>query len=152
MIFKMYYPAILQVVHAVLRWKRIQLNPLHRYQSSRDLLIMTVNVLERMRIHHWSRMLQRCNNGMMRFRRVSHRPDMSMVINAIEDYSIEKLHQLFTNQEVIIMLVSDYDKYCEELSGSNDKIARTIANLIFTANEYSLYTNNTATGDSITIE
>ena len=45
MIFKVYYPAMLRVVHAMLRWKRIQLNPLHRYQSSRDLLIMTVNVL-----------------------------------------------------------------------------------------------------------
>ena len=82
---------------------------------------------------------------MLRFRRVPHRPDMPMVINALEDYSIEKLHQLFTNQEVIIMLVSDYNKYCEELSGSNDEIVRTIANLMFPANEYLLHKNSTAT-------
>ena len=33
LIFKIYYPGMLQVVQAVLRWKRIQLNPLHLVTS-----------------------------------------------------------------------------------------------------------------------
>ena len=50
------------------------------------------------------------------------------------------------------MLVLDYDKYCEKLNGSNGEIVRTIANLMFFTNEYLLYINSTATGDSIAME
>ena len=41
LIYKVYYPGTLKVIQMVLRWKCIQLNPLHRYQSSCDLAVMT---------------------------------------------------------------------------------------------------------------
>ena len=48
--YKVYYPGMIQLEHVVLRWKRIQINPLQRYQSSKDLATMTLKVLERTRI------------------------------------------------------------------------------------------------------
>ena len=143
---------MLQVVQAVLRWKIIQLNPLHRYQSSQDLVVMTVNVFEHMRIQHWSRMLQQCENDTLRVRRVSHLTDISIQIDSLEDYSIEELTKSFTDQEVIIMLVTDYENCCEKLCERNDEIFRTISNLMSVTNKYLLYTNSTATLDSIVME
>ena len=77
-IFNVFYPGMLQVVQAVLRWKRIQLNPLHRYQVSVDLCMMTYRVLESMRMKHWAKMLKRRDEDLIRTRVVQHPPDIKM--------------------------------------------------------------------------
>ena len=56
-VFMFFYPGFLQVVQAVLHWKRIKLNPLTRYQSSRDLVHVVHSVLEHMRVREWAQML-----------------------------------------------------------------------------------------------
>lgn len=89
---------------------------------------------------------------MLCVRRVPHISDLPMQIDSLEEYSIEELTQSFSNQEMIIMFVADYENYCEKLSESNDEIFRTIANLMFVTTEYLLYSNSTAIGDYIAME
>ena len=87
LIFKIYYPGMLQVIQAVLRWKRIQLNPLHRYQSSRDLAEITYILLERMRIKHWCRLIKRDKDDLSRNRCIHSLADSE--INTDVVYSLE---------------------------------------------------------------
>ena len=48
LIYNTFYPGMLQVVQAVLHWRQIQQNPLHWYQPSRGMAVITWTVLERM--------------------------------------------------------------------------------------------------------
>jgi hypothetical protein len=53
-IYAFFYPAFLQTCQAVLHWKRIQLNPLKRYQNSKALVKIVWEEMERLRLETWS--------------------------------------------------------------------------------------------------
>eukprot|EP00978_Attheya_sp_CCMP212_P030616 scaffold113168_cov100-Attheya_sp.AAC.1 len=53
-IYIFFYPAFLQTCQAVLLWKRIQLNPLKRYQNSKALVKIVYEELERLRLETWA--------------------------------------------------------------------------------------------------
>ena len=57
-----------------------------------------------------------------------------------------------TNEELIIFLVQDYEKYCIELSVCGDEITVTISNYLKLCLDYKVYTEGTSKGDSISIE
>ena len=79
-------------------------------------------------------------------------PDMPICNNSLNEYSIDELQNIFTNKEVIIMMVSDYELFCSDLSCSSDEVVRTVANFMLAANDYSLNVNITTAGESIVVE
>ena len=129
-IFNVFYPSMFQVVQAVLRWKRIQLNPLHRYQVSVDLCMMTYRVLERMRMKHWAKMLKRRDEDLIRTRVVQHPPDIKMDTQHKDCYTLDKLMDVCSNEESIVFLAQDYEKFCIELSVCGDEITQTISHYL----------------------
>lgn len=52
-IFKKFYAGNIQVAQSILRWKRIQFNPLPRYQQSRAIIRLMTDELERLRMVEW---------------------------------------------------------------------------------------------------
>ena len=95
-IYNVYYPGLLQVLQGVLRWKMIQLNHLQRYQLSKDLCLMTLHVLEQMRMKHWGRFLKRHKSDTSRSRCILHPLDYKLVDGQKVEYSLNELVQCCT--------------------------------------------------------
>ena len=154
LIYKIYYPGMMQVLQAVLRWKRIQLNPLHRYQSSCDLAVMTYNVLERLRVEHWCRLIKRDIGDKIRSRLIYSLPECirADTVPADSSYSLEEMIDKFSNANVILMLAADYEKFCGELQLSGDEIVVTVANYMSLMSDFVSYKDSISCGDSICME
>ena len=150
LIYKIYYPGMMQVIQAVLRWKKIQLNPLHRYQSSRDLAEMTYNVLERMRVKYWCTLIKRNKNDLLRHRCIPSIIDSKNDRNAA--YSLDELNTKYDHDTVILMLASDYEIFCVELLNSNDQVVLIIAKFMKLMNDFTGFISGTKCGDSIVME
>ena len=60
---------------------------------------------------------------------------MKCTDNSLSNYCIDELQRMFYTQEVIIVLVSDYSKFCEELLNTNDETVRTIASCMSIADD-----------------
>lgn len=75
----------------VLGWRRIQLNPLHQSQPSRDFVQLTLRVLEWVVGNNWSKQIQRLNNGKLKARGISYLSELAMVHQSHKDYFIEEV-------------------------------------------------------------
>ena len=87
-IYKFYYLGLLQNIQAILRWKIIHLNPLHRYQPSQYLCLMILRALEQIRFDHWARQLTRYNTDATRNMTISHLSKMKIGITSKDMYSL----------------------------------------------------------------
>ena len=141
---------MMQVIQAVLRWKRIQLNPLHRYQASRDLAEMTFSVLERMRVTHWCTLLRRDKNDLLRHRSIPAITESDNDSDAV--YSLDELTAAYDHDTIILMLASDYENFCSELMYSNDQVVLTIANFMKLISDFTGFISGTRYGDSIVMK
>lgn len=154
LIYKVYYPGMMQVLQAVLRWKRVQLNPLHRYQSSCDLEMMTYNVLEKLRVQHWCRLITRDSNDKLRSRLISSLPECRRTDTEPADtsYLLDEMINKYSNANVILMLAADYEKFYSELLSSQVEMVLTVSKYMSLMGDYVTYTDSISCGDSICME
>ena len=108
LMYKVYYPDILQVIYVTLRWKIIQLNPIHHYQPSRDLAYMKILVLEKMKLEHRTKNLQRTCDDKLRLRRVNHLTHISFGHGSHPNYFLEEITGVFDIKDIVLMLVLYY--------------------------------------------
>ena len=73
--------------------------------------VMTWNALERFRIEHWCKLLQRHSPDKQRERRLQPLPEMTLNQDCtlVDTYSISKLVEQYDHKEVVLVMPSDYD-------------------------------------------
>ena len=137
-IFKYFYGGCIQAVQAILHWKRIQLNPLKRYQASSSIIRIMTEELTRVRMLEWAKTKKfQVPPGIVR--------NCRQYQNGV---SLNDLKNHFTKQERILIVEHSYEVWSDTLRNSKDECVFYMAAFNEIANSYLLYLDSIRCGDS----
>lgn len=169
-IFKLYYPAVIQVIQAVVRFKRIQLNPLPRYQQSKEILRLMTEEMEWYRMTVWSEGIMVSDDNETNHGHKLEVPEAILaqyasddsVVNRIENFShnavglvtvtLTQLTETFKEEDQILVLQHNYRCHIIRQESSTDEIVRHMAQLMKLADSFFLFLDAIKCGDAIAIE
>ena len=131
-VFRLTYGGFLQPFQVALRQKRIQMNPIPRYQASRRLAVMVYEEALRLATQSWSKELK------------------SIKIDG-EDVKIESASACGASM-VIVGLVESLNEYLDGLISSTDVVVSFMGQFIREMRSFVLYEQSLKAGDSVACE
>ena len=131
-IYRLTYGGFLQAFQAVLRQKRIQMNPIPRYQASRRLAVLVYEQCLRLASQQWSEGLSELEVG-----------GELMPIEAAAEHDASA---------VILALAVSFDSYLSGLVTSTDAVVSFVGQFVSEMRSFILYEQAVKSGDSVACE
>ena len=113
---------------------------------------MVYKVLLCKRIRDWVDLIALFDGDNIRKRRLSHIPALPIDGNSMEDYPIGSAMGHFNFQELLLLLVCNYEEYRKNQINSSNELVQKISNYMKLCKEFQLLESSIREGNSIGIE